>query len=146
MNRYRIPPVTVAIEEKGTKEIVIVISDDGGGMNPSQMKHIWNYLYTTADPNIQKSFLLVDDCDDEITDASTTKNNRSATLSSSQKDDKKDYHSNETPIAGLGYGLPIARAYCRYFGGDLRMLSRRGYGTDVFIYVKRFGDALPPMS
>jgi hypothetical protein len=28
-------------------------------------------------------------------------------------------HGIDSPLAGLGYGLPISRSYCRYFGGDL---------------------------
>jgi pyruvate dehydrogenase kinase 2/3/4 len=31
-----------------------------------------------------------------------------------------------SPLAGLGYGLPIARGYARHFGGDLRLMSVEG--------------------
>eukprot|EP00746_Dinoflagellata_sp_MGD_P084599 gnl/MRDRNA2_/MRDRNA2_335653_c0_seq1.p1 gnl/MRDRNA2_/MRDRNA2_335653_c0~~gnl/MRDRNA2_/MRDRNA2_335653_c0_seq1.p1 ORF type:complete len:309 (-),score=41.63 gnl/MRDRNA2_/MRDRNA2_335653_c0_seq1:27-953(-) len=33
--------------------------------------------------------------------------------------------------AGTGFGLPIARLYSQYFGGDLYLQSMRGLGTDV---------------
>jgi len=36
----------------------------------------------------------------------------------------------------LGYGLPLARLYARYFDGDLRLTSYQGYGTDVYIYIR----------
>jgi len=36
----------------------------------------------------------------------------------------------------LGYGLPLARLYARYFNGDLRVASYQGYGTDVYIYTR----------
>jgi pyruvate dehydrogenase kinase 2/3/4 len=45
-----------------------------------------------------------------------------------------------SPLAGLGYGLPISRNYARYFGGDLQIMSMEGYGTDSFIYLPRLGD------
>ena len=36
----------------------------------------------------------------------------------------------------LGYGLPLARLYARYFSGDLRVASYDGFGTDVYIYTR----------
>eukprot|EP01047_Picozoa_sp_COSAG01_P020573 COSAG01_NODE_1173_length_11400_cov_2.767366_14_plen_130_part_00 len=39
-----------------------------------------------------------------------------------------------SPLAGLGYGLPVARSYARYFGGDLVVIPVEGYGTDAFVY------------
>ena len=35
-------------------------------------------------------------------------------------------HSIDSPLAGLGYGLPISRSYARYFGGDLSIMSMEG--------------------
>lgn len=36
----------------------------------------------------------------------------------------------------LGYGLPLARLYARYFHGDLKVAAYEGFGTDVYIYTK----------
>lgn len=49
------------------------------------------------------------------------------------------------PLAGLGYGLPISRAYARYFGGDLTLMSMEGFGTDAFVYLSRLGDHDEPL-
>lgn len=38
--------------------------------------------------------------------------------------------------AGYGYGLPIARLYARYLGGDLEVQSLEGRGTDAYVYLK----------
>lgn len=48
--------------------------------------------------------------------------------------------SVDSPLAGLGYGLPISRNYARVFGGDLIVMSMEGYGTDSFIYLPRLGE------
>ena len=54
-------------------------------------------------------------------------------------------HSTETPLAGLGYGLPISRSYARYFGGDLNLMSMEGYGTDAFLHLPRLGNKDEPL-
>ncbi|KAJ2209988.1 hypothetical protein IW143_004320 [Coemansia sp. RSA 520] len=40
------------------------------------------------------------------------------------------------PIAGLGFGLPMARLYAEYFGGSLDIVSMEGYGCDVFLKLR----------
>jgi pyruvate dehydrogenase kinase 2/3/4 len=38
-----------------------------------------------------------------------------------------------------GFGLPLARIYARYFGGDLTLKSMEGYGVDSYIYLPVLG-------
>ena len=56
-------------------------------------------LFTTADPEIQEGMVAFNENVD---------------------------HSIDSPLAGLGYGLPISRSYSRYFGGDLSIMSMEG--------------------
>jgi pyruvate dehydrogenase kinase 2/3/4 len=120
-----LPPVTVIIADGTDQEdVVIKISDEGGGIPRSRVDKIWSYLFTTADPKIQRRFL------EEYT--------------TSSKKPVED-HSRESPLAGLGYGLPISRSYCRYFGGDVDIISMEGFGTDAFVHLKRLGDSKEPV-
>lgn len=49
------PPIRVVIADgEKNEDVVIKVSDEGGGIKRSDMKSIWSYLFTTADPNIQK--------------------------------------------------------------------------------------------
>jgi pyruvate dehydrogenase kinase 2/3/4 len=108
------PPVGVIIADgTANEDVVIKVTDEGGGIPRSQMDKIWSYLFTTADPSVQEGFIAD--------------------------------HSAESPIAGLGYGLPISRSYARYFGGDIDLMSMEGYGTDAFVYLRRLGNSREPL-
>ncbi|EEB06356.1 pyruvate dehydrogenase kinase Pkp1 [Schizosaccharomyces japonicus yFS275] len=49
------------------------------------------------------------------------------------------------PLAGFGFGLPMARLYTRYFGGDLELISMDGYGTDVFVHLNKLCESAEPL-
>lgn len=51
----------------------------------------------------------------------------------------------KAPMAGFGYGLPLARLYARYFGGDLKLISMEGYGTDVYLHLNRLSSSAEPL-
>lgn len=40
-------------------------------------------------------------------------------------------------MAGFGFGLPSSRAYAEFLGGDVQLQTLHGYGTDVYIKLKR---------
>jgi len=116
------PPIKVVIADGAENEdVVIKVSDEGGGITRSNIPKIWSYLFTTADPSIQEGM---------VGDSNGGGNND---------------HGIDAPLAGLGYGLPISRSYCRYFGGDLSIMSMEGYGTDAFVYLTRLGNSREPL-
>lgn len=54
--------------------------------------------------------------------------------------------SFKAPMAGFGYGLPISRLYSQYFGGDLKLISMEGYGTDVYLHLNRLSSSSEPLA
>ena len=44
--------------------------------------------------------------------------------------------SARSPMAGLGFGLPLSRQYADYFGGAMDLYSIEGYGTDVILKLR----------
>ena len=40
-----------------------------------------------------------------------------------------------------GYGLPLARIYARYLGGELTLKSTEGHGLDAYLHLPRLGDS-----
>ncbi|KAJ3031816.1 UNVERIFIED_CONTAM: hypothetical protein HDU68_012322 [Siphonaria sp. JEL0065] len=109
------PPIKVIVAQ-GKEDITIKISDEGGGIPRSGMPLIWTYLYTTAEQQ-------------------------------GLGDDVGGGMSNEhrAPMAGFGYGLPLSRLYARYFGGDLKLISMDGYGTDAYLHLNRLSDSEEPL-
>jgi pyruvate dehydrogenase kinase 2/3/4 len=122
---HNIPAVAVVIADSPNNEDVIIkVMDEGGGIPRSQMDSIWSYLFTTADKSIQEAVF------------------QSTTKSSSEEGDESGANTalSSSPIlAGLGFGLPMSRAYARYFGGDLDLISLEGFGCDAYLHLCRLG-------
>lgn len=97
------------------KSLTIRIRDQGGGISPEVLPKIWDYSFTTFDSDDTSGGL--------------------ATLSASGTD-------NST-IAGLGYGLPLGRAYAEFFGGELNVESLWHWGTDVYLRLKGLEMTVP---
>jgi len=104
-----LPPIKVKIY-KTRNDITIKISDLGGGIPRMSSGKVFNYMYSTA-PRV---------------DISESGGSYGAGIS-----------SDNLPMHGLGYGLPLSRLYARYFKGDLQIASVHGYGTNVYVYLQR---------
>lgn len=101
-----------------SQSITIRIRDRGGGIPPEVLPHIWSYSFTTfSDMNFESSdgsnLLALD------------------TIAGSG--------GHMSSIAGLGYGLPLSRAYAEYFGGSIAVQSLWGWGTDVYLTLQGVG-------
>lgn len=110
------PSIRIVIADgESNEDVCIKISDEGGGIARSALPRIWSYLYTTADTQAFEMLQAPND------------------------------FGGDSPLAGLGYGLPISRLFARYFGGDLQVISMEGFGTDAYLHLKRVGDASEPL-
>ena len=112
-----LPPVKVIIADaQDAEDVVIKVSDEGGGIKRSHLARVLTYLFSTVKRKISK-------------------------------EDLQQLHDFgiSSPIAGLGYGLPVAQTYVRYFGGDLTIVPIEGYGTDAFVHLSRVDDRKEPL-
>ncbi|KAK3944854.1 hypothetical protein QBC46DRAFT_146876 [Diplogelasinospora grovesii] len=101
--------------------VTIRIRDRGGGISPEVLPHIWGYSFTTFN----------DDVDDLPGGHGNSGDDALSAISGSG--------SGSSSIAGLGYGLPLSRAYAEYFGGGIAVQSLYGWGTDVYLRLKGVG-------
>ncbi|CAG8676545.1 25281_t:CDS:2, partial [Gigaspora rosea] len=117
-------PQIVATISKGENNIGIRIRDQGGGVAPEDLPSIFDYSFTTV-PQDEDSHADVDNILSNVS--------RRAMQT-----------GLGGPIAGLGYGLPLARIYATFFGGSLNLISLHSYGCDLFLRLndisKSFGN------
>ncbi|KAI9825067.1 MAG: hypothetical protein M1832_001386 [Thelocarpon impressellum] len=99
--------------------VTIRIRDRGGGISPEHLPSIWSYSFTTFSDNELPG-----------SDGNGTIDALNAISASG---------GERSSIAGLGYGLPLGRAYAEYFGGGISVQSMWGWGTDVYLSLRGVG-------
>ena len=109
----------------GTAGVTIRIRDRGGGISPENYARIWDYSFTTFNEE----------------QASETLSGRSRRASGMDALSRISGPAGEhaSSLAGLGYGLPLGRAYAEYFGGGIAVQSMWGWGTDVYLSLRGVG-------
>ncbi|KAG4030694.1 hypothetical protein MFRU_011g01510 [Monilinia fructicola] len=107
--------------EDSAPGITIRIRDRGGGISPEVLPNVWSYSFTTFSE------------EDELPGQSHSNGSMDAlnVLSGAG--------GESSSIAGLGYGLPLGRAYAEYFGGGIEIQSLYGWGCDVYLRLKGLG-------
>lgn len=101
-----------------SQSITIRIRDRGGGIPPDILPNIWSYSFTTFSEN----------------DIPVSDNGNVDALNA-----LSESGVNASSIAGLGYGLPLGKAYAEYFGGSIAVQSLWGWGTDVYLTLQGVG-------
>ncbi|KAF2279349.1 mitochondrial pyruvate dehydrogenase kinase-like protein [Westerdykella ornata] len=113
--------------EHSTPGVTIRIRDRGGGISPENMERIWDYSFTTFNDEEATSTLNGQSPQDS--------GNGMDALNAISGPGGERKHS----LAGLGYGLPLSRAYAEYFGGGIHVQSLWGWGTDVYLKLRGVG-------
>jgi signal transduction histidine kinase len=113
-----------ALLPQSSPGVTIRIRDRGGGISPANYKRIWNYSFTTFNEEEIRSALLPG------SDGAAVNPMDGLSVISTPPG---------SSLAGLGYGLPLGRAYAEYFGGGIAVQSLWGWGTDVYLTLKGVG-------
>jgi signal transduction histidine kinase len=114
--------------DKTTPGVTIRIRDRGGGISPENLAHIWDYSFTTFSEDKIQSALHGDSSSSEGPYGNVDALNAITTGA-----------GGGSSLAGLGYGLPLGRAYAEYFGGGISVQSLYGWGTDVYLSLRGVG-------
>jgi len=134
-----LPPIRCHIVH-GHEDVTIKVSDEGGGLSRNQLKDVFKFMYTTC----KKSPW-------EGPEESSVSSFAEAVVVRPVCGDSADnplQRQRKGVLAGYGVGLSLSRLYAMYFGGDLKLLSLDGYGTDAYLHLNRLGtncENLPKM-
>jgi len=115
----------VKASEQFTPGVTIRIRDRGGGISPEDYERIWEYSFTTFSEDKVASALS------GSTDSCSGSGDALSIISGASV--------GGSSIAGLGYGLPLGRAYAEYFGGGIAVQSLWGWGADVYLSLRGVG-------
>ncbi|SNX87790.1 related to branched-chain alpha-ketoacid dehydrogenase kinase, mitochondrial precursor [Melanopsichium pennsylvanicum] len=127
------PPVIVTIAQSAN-HVSLRIRDQGAGISPQNLPHVFSYAFTTAGSG------------SELEDAEETGGGPYAMQAvggtggdALAEMGKMGLASGLGTLAGLGYGLPMARIYAEYWknGSALDLVSLYGHGCDTFVKLPR---------
>ncbi|KAK8106398.1 mitochondrial pyruvate dehydrogenase kinase protein [Apiospora kogelbergensis] len=108
--------------------VTIRIRDRGGGIAPDVLPNVWSYSFTTFS-----------EFDDVPGGGGGSEGGGGGMMGSEALNLISGANGGGSSIAGLGYGLPLSRAYAEYFGGGINVQSLHGWGTDVYLRLKGVG-------
>ncbi|XP_064593751.1 branched-chain alpha-ketoacid dehydrogenase kinase isoform X2 [Zonotrichia leucophrys gambelii] len=108
---YNVPDIVVTIANNDI-DLVIRISDRGGGIPHDLLDKVTEYHFSTAELSAQDPRL------------------------GGPLRPLMDASGQAGPMHGFGFGLPTSRAYAEYLGGSLVLQSLQGVGTDVYLRLR----------
>jgi len=120
-------PIKVVICN-GNSDLSIKVSDMGGGISRDQLDTVWNYG-STSGPAARRR--IPNEVSGKIFNDQLKHIDTLAAI-------------HQDSLAKLGYGLPVARCYARFFGGELELYSIEGHGLDAFVHLKLAAHVMEP--
>jgi len=117
-----LPPIQVIITI-GAEDCSIKIADRGGGVPRSACNNIWTFAHSTME---------------SLTKSESSRNTHD--YDNDNGEDSKEFDKNVfTNTLGRSFGLPMAKIYAQYFGGDLTIKSMEGFGVDAYLHLPILG-------
>jgi pyruvate dehydrogenase kinase 2/3/4 len=129
------PPIDVLICE-APQNVVIRISDQGGGIPRDIMPFLWSFNKGPRSAARLKSLREVPTLAATMQEVRPTNDKPSGQI----RDSSLSSLATRAPNLRLGMGLPMSRVYAEYWAGGLELHSLEGYGVDAFLQISRLGN------
>ncbi|KAH3668543.1 hypothetical protein OGAPHI_002297 [Ogataea philodendri] len=152
------PPIVVEIVQT-KNSMTFKFSDQGGGMSSEKLSKVWSFgkSLTLAEQyfsNFNRLPGLNFDFTSPVVDQSDTElHGLSGMIHNIGQMETSNNHRQNSVLSSLvrrpfeftlGISMPMCKVYTDYWNGDLDMKSIEGYGTDVFLQLKKLGNADKP--
>lgn len=148
----KLPPIKITIIN-GEKQVILRISDRGGGVSHDKLSNIYSFGKTPQQAReslakfhqipgltLQTKFKMAGSEEDEGPESDAFLLNTA--LGEQQNDQKSSTLASlisRPHQYRLGLGLPMSRIYADYWNGDLQMNSLEGYGCDTSLTLSKLG-------
>lgn len=157
------PPIVVSISSTA-KNILIRVSDQGGGIPSDILPHIWSFSKGPRSQGRLDNFRQVPTfagITEEVVKSNEDQDppfisggpelaqffqNPASSIAEPKASPFMKSSSSLTSLSArpphlkLGMGLPLSRVYADYWDGHLDLHSLEGYGVDVFLRISRLGN------
>lgn len=128
------PPIEVLICE-APQQVVIRISDQGGGIPRDILPYLWSF---NKGPRSQERLASLRQVPALV--ATMQEFKLPGASGEKIKDSSLSSLSTRDPKLRLGMGLPMSKVYAEYWAGGLELHSLEGYGVDAFLQISKLGN------
>ncbi|KAJ3579452.1 hypothetical protein NPX13_g1116 [Xylaria arbuscula] len=147
------PPIEVTLCE-AQQNVIIRISDRGGGISRDMLPHLWSFGKGPSTPQRLENLgqvplmaatlqeLRIDGNFSELQNMFPDRHSRSDSggYNSENHNGSLTTLSARPPNLRLGISLPLSRVYAEYWAGSLELHSLEGYGVDAFLQISKLGN------
>lgn len=137
------PPIEVLICES-PQQVVIRISDQGGGIPRDILPFLWSFNKGPRSAvrlrNLEKVPALAATMQELQEPTSRTSGAGQPGFPGRPRESSLSSLSSRPPDLRLGMGLPMSRVYAEYWAGGLELHSLEGYGVDAFLQISKLGN------
>ncbi|KAK5088614.1 putative protein kinase [Lithohypha guttulata] len=127
------PPIEVLICE-APSQVVIRISDQGGGIPRDILPYLWSF---NKGPRSQERLASLGQVPAL---AATMQELKIPGGPDTPRGSSLNQLSFRDPKLRLGMGLPMSKIYAEYWAGGLELHSLEGYGVDAFLQISKLGN------
>lgn len=128
------PPIEVLICE-APQQVVIRISDQGGGIPRDILPYLWSF---NKGPRSQQRLISLGQI--PALAANMNEVQIPGAPGTHVRDSSLSQLSIRNPKMRLGMGLPMSKVYAEYWAGGLELHSLEGYGVDAFLQISKLGN------